>query len=385
MKKRLTAITLTLSLCLSLFLLTSCMSSEQQQIAKENEDASKTLAEEYLKSNYGGGTVNSLTCITYTGSLGNRKASEYVRAAVTAHDKDFYILINTKSEQCLDNYNTDKVKKAIEQRASDLLSGETPTKVTASIFSDSLSDSMKINDCEGYLSADDKTMEDIFASGAYSISVTCSYIDSEADFLSIDASAFIPESSNIKSCELTYKNYRNDALYRSNNSCDPYSLKSKLVSSFDGETGENISSYSNYGAFSANGVDIYWDETKLSLDFSETEPVSQIRHEEYEGLIFTPKLDTAVDINYTVLDQQENGGELFLFFNSTNYGNYGILTDLKNTYNPNIIWKIDSSRTAPTQADFSFGHDSGSFTLGIYRGEEQSVIADFVDGFSEQK
>lgn len=385
MKKRLAAITLSLSLCLSLFALTSCMSSEQQQIAKSNEDASKTLAEEYLKSYYNGGTVNNLTCLTYTGTLGNRKASEYVRASATTDDKDFFILINTESEQCLDNYNSAEIKQAIEQKAANLLSGDEPTEVDAVIYSDSLPDSMKTSDCEGYLSAEDKTMEDVFSSGAYSISVTCSYIDSKSDFQSIDTSSFLTENSNIKSCELTYKNYRNDALYRSDNSCDPYSLKSKLISSFNGETGESTSSYSSYGAFSANGVDIYWDETKLSLDFSNTEPLSQITHEDYEGLVFTPKLETAVSISYTALEQSENGSDLYFFFDQSNYGDYGILTDPQNTYNKNTIWQINSSKSTPTQVEFSFGHESGSFTIGIYKGEEQSAIADFIGGIGEQK
>lgn len=385
MKKRLMAIALTLSLCFSLFALASCMSSEQQQIAKENENASKTLAEEYLQNNYNGGTVNNLTCITYTGALGNRKASEYVRAAATVSDKDFFILINTETEQCLDNYNTSTVKDSLKQKASDLLGGEAPTEAAVSIFSDSLPDSMKTSDCEGYLSAEDKTMENIFASGDYSISVTCSYINSNADFLSIDASSFLPDSANIKSCELIYKNYRSDALYRSDNPCDPYSLKSKLVSSLDSETREITSSYSSYGAFSANGVDIYWDETKLSLDFSNTEPSSQITHEEYEGLVFTPKLQNAVSISYAALEQSENGSELYFFFDPANYGDYGILTDPQNIYSQNTIWEISSSRSTPTQADFSFGHESGSFTLGIYKGEEQSAIADIIGGIGEQK
>lgn len=388
MKKRFIATSLIFVLCTVTFFGCSCLSTEQQQIAKENESVSKTIAEEYLKSNYDGGTVKSLNCITYTpkeSALGSRKASNYVRASASVNDKDFYILVNTESKECLDNYNAEDVKDIIKQRAAELLPNVEPVDVIAEIYPNSVSEDLKGHDYEGYLDVSDKTAEDILL-GDYSINVTCSYIDDSSEFSAIDTSSFLPEGSSIKSLTLSYLNYKDESRFRSGGE-DSYTLKDSFVSTFDGSSTTPVNEYHSYSSFANDNVEIAWDNTKINAEVSESknEPEEIITHEDYSDLEFKPKSITPLEINYEMLEASDANGELDFYFDGINYDDYGILTDTQNTYNPNSVFAINGSKSGYTFVPFTFNHNSGTFTLSFYKGEKSNDLADIVNGLGAQK
>lgn len=389
MKKRFISTSLIFILCTTALFGCSCLSTEQQQIAKENESVSKTIAEEYLKSNYDGGTVNSLNCITYTpkeSALGSRKASSYVRASATANDKNFYILVNTESKECLDNYNAEDVKEIIKQRAAAILPDSEPVDITAEIYPNSVSEDLQGNDYEGYLDVSDKTAEDIFLSGNYSINVTCSYVDDEADFSAIDTSGFLPEDSTLNNVTLSYLNYKNEARFR-NGGEDSYKLNDSFVSTFTDSSESPVNEYHSYSSFTNDDVEIAWDTTKIDLQVTKSSdsPEEEIVNEDYQNLIFKPKSNTALEIKYTLLDAADGTGELEFYFDGTNYGDYGILTDKQNIFNPNTIFEINASKSGYTYVPFTFSHSDGTFTLAIYKGEESNDLVDLVNGLGSQK
>lgn len=389
MKKRLLSTSLIFFLCASMLTGCSCLSSEQQQIAKENESVSKTIAEEYLKSNYNGGTVNNLSCITYTPKesvVGSQKASSYVRASATANDKDFYILVDTESKECLDNYNADNVKEIITQRAAAILPNSEAADITAKIYPKSVSDNLRDKDYEGYLNAEDKTADDIFKSGNYSIDVTCSYINDSADFSAINPEGFLPDGSNMDSVTLSFLNYKDESRYRSGGE-DSYKLNDSFVTAYGNGSQTPVSEYHSYSSFKNSNVEIAWDSTKIDVQVSESldTPEEQLFHEDYQDLAFTPKTDKLLNINYTLLEASQGSGELYFYFDGGNYGDYGILTDSQNTYNPNTIFEINGSKSGYTYAPFSFSHSSGSFSLAIYKGEKSSDLAGIVNGFGGPK
>ncbi|MCQ4022785.1 MULTISPECIES: hypothetical protein [unclassified Ruminococcus] len=387
MKKRFILTSLAFILTASTLFGCSCMSNEQNKIAKENESVSKTIAEEYLKSNYENGTVNSLSCITYTpkeSALGSRKASNYVRASATVNDKNFYILVNTDSKQCLDNYNSDDVKEMIKQRAAAALPNSTPADITAEIFANIVPDDINGNDYEGYLSITDKTADDILTSGNYSVNVTCSYIDDTADFSAIDTSSFLPQNAKFGSVTLTYLNYKDEARFRSGGNAS-YTLNDSFTSSFDGSSGQPQNEYKAYTSISVDDVEIAWDSTKLDLTVGKADdtPEPEIKNEDYPNLVFKPKSDNAIEINYKLLDKAEGVGDIDFYFDGTLYGSYGILNDSQNILNPNTVMEINETRSGVNFVPFTFAHDEGSFTLAIYTGEESNTLSELVSGFQK--
>lgn len=385
MKKRFILTSLALILTATMLAGCSCLSNEQQKIAKENESVSKTIAEEYLKSNYQNGTVNSLSCITYTpkeSALGSKKASSYVRASATANDKNFYILVNTDSKQCLDNYNSESVKDIIEQRAAAALPGSTPADITAEIFANTVPDDINGKEYEGYLSIADKTAEDILTSGNYSVNVTCSYIADTADFSAIDTSSFLPENAKFGNITLTYLNYKSEARFRSGGN-DSYVLNSKFVSAFENSSVQAKNEYTAYSSVATDDVEIAWESEKLELTAAESDaaPEQEVRNEDYQDLVFKSKSSKALDINYKLLEKAEGTGELDFYFSGTHYGCYGILNDKKNSLNPNTIMEIKESRSGVNFVPFTFAHSEGKFTLAIYEGEESNTLSEIVNGF----
>lgn len=389
MKKRLLSTSLIFFLCALMLIGCSCLSSEQQQIAKENESVSKTIAEEYLKSNYKGGTVNNLSCITYTPKesvIGSQKASSYVRASATANDKDFYILIDTESKECLDNYNEDDVKEIISQRAAAVLPNSQAVDITAKIYPKSVSDDLRDKDYEGYLNSEDKTADDIFKSGNYSIDVICSYINDSADFSAISPESFLPDGSKMGSVTLSFLNYRDEARYHSGGE-DSYKLKDSFVATYSDGAQNPISEYHAYSSFKNDDVEIAWDSTKIDVNISEgsNKAEEQIYHEDYQDLVFTPKNENLLNIDYTLLEASQGNGELYFYFDGNNYGDYGILTDNQNTYSPNSIFEINGSKSGYTYYPFSFSHNNGKFSLAIYKGEKSSYLSGIVNGFGEPK
>lgn len=389
MKKRFILTSLAFILTASVMFGCSCLSNEQQKIAKENESVSKTIAEEYLKSNYENGTVNSLSCITYTpkeSALGSRKASNYVRASATANDKNFYILVNTNSKECLDNYNSDDVKEIIEQRASSVLPGSTPADITVEIFASNVPEDINTTDYEGYLSITDKTAEDILTSGNYSVNVTCSYIADMADFSTIDTSGFLPDNSKFGTVTLTYLNYKSEARFRSGGN-DSYTLNSKFVSTFENSSAQPQNQYSAYSSIATDDVEIAWNPSEVDLTVSDSSapPEQEVRNEDYQNLIFKPKSNKATEINYKLLDAADGTGNLDFYFSGAHYGCYGVLNDKQNILNPYTIMEITESKSGVNFIPFTFAHSEGTFTLAIYNGEENNALSEIVNGFSAQK
>lgn len=383
MKKRFLLTSLACILTASVLFGCSCLSNEQQQIAKENESVSKTIAEEYLKSNYNGGTLNSLSCITYTpkeSTLGSRKASSYVRASATANDKNFYILVNTDSKECLDNYNSEDVKELIKQRAADVLPNSTPADITVEIFADNVPDDINTNDYEGYIDIDDKSAEDILTSGNYSVNATCSYIADTADFTAINTSSFLPENSKFGSVTLTYRNYKSEERFRTGGN-DSYTLSDSFVSVFTGSS-QVKNEYKAYESIETDDVEIAWEPDKIELTVQDSTelPEQEVKNEDYENLVFKLKSSKAIEIQYNLLDGANGTGNIDFYFSGNNYGCYGILNDKQNIYNKNTIMEIKDSRSGVNFVPFTFSHSEGTFTLAIYNSEENNAISEIVNG-----
>ncbi len=388
MKRRLISACVSGVLLTSL-LLTSCLSSEQKQIANEKESVSKTIAEEYLKSNYDGGTIKNLKCLTYTpkdSALRIPKASSYVRASANTNDKDFYILIDTDSKKCLDNYNVPAVKDEIAELASNLLAGDPPENISVGIIPKSVPDTLNLGDYEGYLENGAKSLDDIMSDGGYSIDVIAQYYDSHADFSSIDTSEFFKRNTGENDMNLTYINYRDKEHLdvAPDDGGFSYRVNAMFSSTYSGDPDSPENVYVKFEHRELDDAEVVWDSTRLALEFSETEPEEDISSEKYKNHTFSPVGDSSVLINYEKLVDDDEPVSIDLYFYPKNSGNYGVMTDNLNPYNRNTVWQLNKSNNEPIYEEFSFDHYAGNLVLGMYTASENN-IADIVGGLSGQK
>ncbi len=388
MKGRLISACVAGALLISL-IFTSCLSSEQKQIANEKESVSKTIAEEYLKSTYKGGTIKNLKCLTYTpkdSALKIPKASSYVRASANTNDRDFYILIDTDSKKCLDNYNVPAIKEEIAELASNLLKGDPPENISVGIIPKSVPDTLNLGDYEGYLENGAKSLDDVMADGGYSIDVIAQYYDSHADFSSIDASGLFEENTGKNDMNLTYINYRDKKHLdvAPDDGGFSYRVYDMFSSTYSGDLDSPENNYIRFEHRELDDVEVVWDSTRLALEFDETIPEDDISNGEYKNYTFSPVKDSSTFIKYQRLVDDGEPVVIDLYFYPETGGKYGVMTDSLNPYNKNTIWKINRSNNEPIYQEFSFDHDSGNLVLGIYNGSENN-IAGIVGGLSGQK
>ncbi len=387
MKRRLIS-ACTICALISSILLTSCLSSEQKQIANEKESISKAIAEEYLKENYGSGFIKNLSCITYTpenSALKSPKASKYVRATASVDNKDFFILVDTDSSKCLDNYNSDKIHSDIQRLAEDIMPEAEVAGIEVDINSKSVSELNEV-DYEGYFNYSDKTMKEILQNGGYSIDVTLKYIDSDADFSLINDEPFFEDSSFKNDISLKFLNYRDKERFNiSSSDYDiSYSVKDIFTSVRKAGSQSISDSYHKFDSVSFDDFEIIWEPEKLELSFIDAEQEEDVMSEDYADYVFTAKNESGVKIYYSKLDPTIESMKIDFYFSNKNAGSYAAISDPLNVYNKHTIWEINKS-SDPTYKVFEFNHDSGMLYAGIYNGEKNNKLSNLVNGFNGKK
>lgn len=268
------------SVCL--LILTSCMSDEEQQKAKQNEQLAVPIVQNYLNEHFGGGILGDAACITETKSdplfpVVNQYATGYVRVSVWADWRNFSVIANVNTSACYDNYNRDSIIRSMRERAASSLLVDSPDYIEVHYRLKGLQ-SMYF---DGFAERNDIDADAVLESGRYDISVICRYIASEMDFSQIDASGFFPKQ-NSAPVRLALVNFRDRGRYSSNDMTsifekydgdDFYRCSDILTAQTDPDADKPdiLQDYVHASLKAINGMELAWDAGRFDLQAAPTE------------------------------------------------------------------------------------------------------------------
>lgn len=165
-----------------------CMSKEDRQIAKRNEQLGKGMVRTYVREHYGEqAQIIELTCLDQLKDSGPipdffDHPSDYVKATVRGRNGEFQVLMNVRTQEGYDNRYQEQIKRSAHSFFASRIDLPEPRRTDVYYYSKEIGE-LPRQSIEGFAEPGLRQFDQLLYQDNYQANVVYQYVDTDLDFL----------------------------------------------------------------------------------------------------------------------------------------------------------------------------------------------------------
>jgi hypothetical protein len=201
-----------------LFLLCSCMTEEDKQLAAENVRIGTPMVSSYVETNYGEeAEITEIECLNLKKESGPvpdfyDHPSNYVEATVHVGNEEFKVLVNVETKQGYDNRYMRQIKESVLPFISSRISMPSPRSLELHYRLDELS-VLSDSNRDGYAYPNTTSLSEMLSDGKYETDLLFRYVSTDLSSLKGQEEQLFSKEENTGAVTVGFVSFREESDY----------------------------------------------------------------------------------------------------------------------------------------------------------------------------